>query len=168
MSFLYFLYHWSLGNQSRCVYVLLLITKPSTTKSTYIDNDTVTLSSTRRTTFGILPCKATNFFFFFGGGGFCYGFVIVFFVHACARLPVCIRPRRCLPVSKLSLPRHDRKCWKVTNASIILFDTVSEQSVKLALDSWLKECNQRVRRGKDWTVISSVCGVRRLWPRIHQ
>ena len=30
-----FLYHWALGKQSRCVYVLLLIAKPSTTKWTY-------------------------------------------------------------------------------------------------------------------------------------
>ena len=45
LSILYFLYHWSLGSQTSCVYVLLLIIKPSTTKWTYM----VTYSTTRHT-----------------------------------------------------------------------------------------------------------------------
>ena len=64
LCILYFLYHWSLGNQTRCVDVLFLINKPSTTNWAYTDSNTLTYSVTRNTTRvgggGISPCKATN------------------------------------------------------------------------------------------------------------
>ena len=52
----YLLYHWSLDNQTRCVDLLFLITKPSTTKWAYTDSSTFTfriISINRHTTGGL-------------------------------------------------------------------------------------------------------------------
>ena len=63
---LYLLYHWPLGNQSRCADLLLLITKASTTKWVYTDSSTwltfaVSLGTQREGEFFFfLLNKATN------------------------------------------------------------------------------------------------------------
>ena len=62
---LYLLYHWSLGSQTRCADVLLLITKPSATKLAYADSNTLTYSITRHAMrvgmgMGYFVFKATN------------------------------------------------------------------------------------------------------------
>ena len=54
------LYHWSLGNQTRCADLLLIVTKPSTTKWAYTDSSTLTYSISKHTMVGILPGKVTN------------------------------------------------------------------------------------------------------------
>ena len=52
--FLYFLYHWSLGNQRRCSDLLFIITKPRTTKWACTDSSTLTYTIIKQTTGGIL------------------------------------------------------------------------------------------------------------------
>ena len=68
LSILYLLYHWSLGNQTRCADLLLIITKPSTTKWAYTDSSTLTYSITWHTKMVgrgcILLRKMTNLVFF--------------------------------------------------------------------------------------------------------
>ena len=69
---------WSLGNQIRCVELLLIITKPSTTKWAYIyiyicrytNSSSLTCNITRHTTGGILPHKVTNLVFHRNIGSF--------------------------------------------------------------------------------------------------
>ena len=46
LCILYLLYHWSLGNQTRCADLLLLITKPSTTKWPHTDSSPLTYTVT--------------------------------------------------------------------------------------------------------------------------
>ena len=49
---LYLLHYWPLGNQTRCADILLLVTKPSTTKWAYTDSSTLTYSITGHTVGG--------------------------------------------------------------------------------------------------------------------
>ena len=49
LCILYLLYYWSLCNDSHCTYLLLLITKPSTTKWVYTDSRALTYSIIRHT-----------------------------------------------------------------------------------------------------------------------
>ena len=49
LCILYLLYYWSLCNETHCVYLLLLITKPSTTKWVYTDSRALTYSIIRQT-----------------------------------------------------------------------------------------------------------------------
>ena len=63
LCILYLLYHCSLGNQSRCADLLLLITKPSTAKWAYTDSSTLSYTITRNTMASILPHMATNLVF---------------------------------------------------------------------------------------------------------
>ena len=65
-SFMYLLSSVPLVSwQSRCTDLLLVITKPSTTKWAYTDSSTLTYAVTRHTMGGILPGKATNLGFLF-------------------------------------------------------------------------------------------------------
>ena len=65
---LYSLYHWSIGNQSRCAGLLLITTKPRTTKWACADSSTLTYTITRpirKVGWGVF-CHAkgqTSFFF---------------------------------------------------------------------------------------------------------
>ena len=52
LCILYLLYHWSLGNPTRCADVLLLITKPSTAECAYTDSNASTYSVTGHATQG--------------------------------------------------------------------------------------------------------------------
>ena len=52
ISYNYLLYHWSLGNQTKCADLLLLITKRSTTRWAYTDSSTLTYSITKHKTGG--------------------------------------------------------------------------------------------------------------------
>ena len=71
LCIVYLMYHWSLCTQTRCTELLLIITKPTTTKWAYTDSSTLICSITRHTTErgvggrggGILPRKATNLVF---------------------------------------------------------------------------------------------------------
>ena len=57
----YFLHHWSLCNRTRCVDVLLLMTRPSNRTNGHILTTTLTCGITRHTTGDILPYMATKF-----------------------------------------------------------------------------------------------------------
>ena len=50
VCFSYLLYRWSLGNQTRCADLLLIISKLSTTKWAYTDGSSLTYSITRHRT----------------------------------------------------------------------------------------------------------------------
>ena len=54
------LYYLSLCNQTRCADLLLLITKPSTTKWAYTDSGTSTYSITRHTNGGYFAAQSNN------------------------------------------------------------------------------------------------------------
>ena len=63
----YPLYHWCIGNQTRCADLLLLITEPSTTKWAITDSSTLTHSITTgpRWRWGYFAAQGDKLFFFF-------------------------------------------------------------------------------------------------------
>ena len=71
LCILYPLYYWSLCNETHCAYLLLLITKPSTTKWVYTDSRALTYSIIRQTMRGYSaaqgdkPCLSCVWWFLF-------------------------------------------------------------------------------------------------------
>ena len=60
----YLLYQWSLGNQTRCADLLLIISKPITTKWAYTDSSTLTYTIIRLTVggeWGVFCCAWQHF-----------------------------------------------------------------------------------------------------------
>ena len=60
LCILYLLCRWSLSNQTRCAVLLLLITKPSTTKWTLTDRNTFTCSIIRHSTGGYFAAQGNK------------------------------------------------------------------------------------------------------------